>query len=254
MQERDRSSGDDPVHQPLIGADAGKFARGCRLALPLIAASLVAATLAGCGAVNVKPESQLPKALVQPLNARVGLVLDEALRNYTHEETRASSDWKVELGPPHEKMLRQVFGASFTDLVVFNSLDEARAASGLQGLIEPHIEQYSFATANETSGAYWAVTIRYRIGVYTPQGEATDSLVLTGYGSVAGSGKSGPALGNATRAAMRDAAAKILVQLPRQPLAQKMAAGEVLLPGNPTAMADPIETVPIESGTETPAG
>lgn len=231
------------MHQPLR-----------RKQVPLLATLGVAACLAACGAVNVKPDAQLPKALVQPLNAHVGLVLDEALRHYTHEETRSSSDWKVELGPPHEKMLRHVFGASFTDLQVFNSLDEARAAPGLQGLIEPHIEQYSFATANETSGSYWAVTIRYRIGVFTPQGEAADSLVLTGYGSVAGSGSSGPALGNATRAAMRDAAAKILVQLPRQPLAQKMAAGEVLRPGNLTAIADPIETVPIESGTETPTG
>ena len=229
------------MHQPLRSAAAWLVA-------------LAAASLAACGAVDVKPEAQLPKALVQPLDSHVGLVLDQELRHYLHEETRASSDWKVDLGPPHEKMLRHVFGASFTDVQVFNSLEEARAAQGLQGLFEPRIEQYSFATASETSGEYWAVTIRYRIAVFTPQGEPADSLVLTGYGSVGGASKSAAALGNATRAAMRDAAAKILVQMPRQPLAQRMAAGEVLRAGNPTAIADPIETVPIESGAETPAG
>ena len=50
-------------------------------------------------------------------------------------------------------------------------------------MFAPHIEQYSFATARETSGAYWAVTIRYRIGVLSPQGEPVDTLTLTGYGS-----------------------------------------------------------------------
>ncbi|HXR52751.1 MAG TPA: hypothetical protein VN762_11480, partial [Steroidobacteraceae bacterium] len=118
----------------------------------------------------------------------------------------------------------------------------------------PRIEQYSFATADETSGSYWAVTIRYRIAVYSPQGEPADSLTLTGYGSVADAGGAGTALGNATSAAMRDAAAKILVQMPKQPLTARMAAGEVLRPGDATALTEQIEVVPIEAEAETPAG
>jgi hypothetical protein len=219
-----------------------------------VAALLAAAGLTGCGTVNVRPESQLPKPLVQPVEAHVGLVFNDELRHYKHEESRASSDWNVELGPPHEKMLRYVFEASFRDVQVFNSVEEARAATGLQGLFEPRIEQYSFATADETSGSYWAVTIRYRIAVYSPQGEPADSLTLTGYGSVADSGGAGSSLGNATRAAMRDAAAKILVQMPRQPLTARMAAGEMLRPGDATALTEQIEAVPIEVEAETPAG
>jgi len=218
------------------------------------AALLAAGLLAGCGAVNVQPDSQLPKALVQPVTAHVGLILDDELRHFTQQETRSSSDWKVDLGPPHEKMLRYVFESSFSDVHVFNNLEDARAASGLQGLFAPHIEQYSFATAEETSASYWAVTIRYRITVYSPQGEPADSLTLTGYGSVADAGGSGKSLGNATRAAMRDAAAKILVQMPRQPLTARMAAGEMLRPGDATALTEQIEAVPIEAEAETPAG
>ena len=218
------------------------------------AALLAAICLAGCGAVNVLPESQLPKALVQPVEAHVGLVINDELRQYKHQESRASSDWNVELGPPHEKMLRYVFDASFRDVRVFNSLEEAKSATGLQGLFEPRIEQYSFATADETSGAYWAVTIRYRIAVYSPQGEPADSLTLTGYGSAANAGGAGSSLGNATRAAMRDAAAKILVQMPKQPLTARMAAGEALRPGDAAALTEQIEVVPIEAEAETPSG
>jgi hypothetical protein len=209
-------------------------------------ASAALLALGACGAIKVAPEAHLPRALVQPLNARVGLVLDEELRHFKHEETRASSNWQVELGPGHEQWLKSVFNSAFTSVGIFRNLDEARAAGGLQALFQPQIEQYSFATARETSGSYWAVTIRYRIAVFTPQGEPADSLTLTGYGSAPGVGRAGPSLAVATRAAMRDAAAKILVQMPRQPVAAKLAAGETLRAGEGAAVVDPIETVPIE--------
>jgi len=209
--------------------------------------------LAGCGAIKLTPEARLPRALVQPLNAHVGLILDEELRHFRHEETRASSNWQVELGPGHEQWLKSVFNASFSNVSVFHTLDEARAASGLQGLFRPQIEQYSFATARETSGSYWAVTIRYRIAVLTPQGEPADSLSLTGYGSAPGAGRAGQSLAAATQAAIRDAAAKMLVQMPRQPVAAKLAAGETLRAGEGIAVVDPIETVPIEPGPRSAA-
>jgi hypothetical protein len=208
--------------------------------------SLALVLLAACGGVRVAPEGGLPRALIQPMSARVGLVLDDELRLFKHEETRASADWAVDLGPGHERLMKAVFGASFSSLEVFRNFDEARAASGLQGIFSPHIEQYSFATARETGGTYWAVTIRYRIGVFTPQGESADTLTLTGYGSAGDTGRAAPSLVSATRAAMRDAAAKLLVQMPRQPLAAKLIAGEILRAGESTTVVDAIETVPIE--------
>ena len=138
----------------------------------------LAVVLASCGSVKVRPEQQLPRALLQPLDVHVALVLDEELRSYHHEETRGGGDWSVELGPGHEQMFRSVFGASFADLQIYSNLAAARAATGMQALFQPHIEQFSFATARETSGSYWAVTIRYRIGVLSPQGEPVDSLTL----------------------------------------------------------------------------
>lgn len=206
--------------------------------------------LAACNSVRVAPEGGLPRALVQPMKAHVGLVIDDELRRFKHEETRSSADWSVDLGPGHEQLLKAVFAASFASVDVFRNLDEARAATGLQGLFAPQIEQYSFATARETGGVYWAVTIRYRIGVLTPQGEPADSMTLTGYGSAADAGRAAPSLVNATRAAMRDAAAKLLVQMPRQPVAEKLVAGETLRAGEGGVAVDPIETVPIEPVAE----
>jgi hypothetical protein len=215
----------------------------------LLAAALF---LAACGGVQVRPMPGLPEPLLRPMPARVGLVLDADLRNYLHEEKRGNSGWQVQLGPGHEELFRSVMKASFGDVAEFQSAEAARAATGLQTIFRPYIEQFSFATAQETGGQYWAVTLRYRIGISAPGGESIDTLTLTGYGSARG-GRAANALTRATRAAMRDAAAKFLVQMPRQPLAQKLRAGEVLTTEDAAeALVDVIETVPIEVETAAP--
>jgi hypothetical protein len=218
-----------------------------RLRVVCIALLLPVALGACRSTVQVAPEQVLPRALLQPMTARAGLLLDEELRGFHHEETRGGGSWRVQLGAGHDKLFRSIFGASFSGLQVFTTLDAARAAGGLQVIFRPQIEQFSFATARETSGAYWAVTIRYRIAVLGPQGEAVDALSLTGYGSALGAGRSAASLTAATRAAMRDAAAKFLVQMPRQSLAQKLLAGQSLSAADTAAVsAELIEAVPIE--------
>lgn len=212
--------------------------------LPVVALMFA---LAACGGVQLKPEPALPRALLQPLPAHVGLVLTPELRGYRHDETRYGAEWKIDLGPGHVKMMESIFGASFNDLARFDGLDEARAATGLQAIFVPGIEQYSFATARDTSGGHWAVTIRYRIGVLTPDGTPADSFSLTGYGSSRDKGGKGASLTRATIAAMRDASAKFLVQLPRQGLAKELRVGDIVRVADGVALeVDAIEVVPIE--------
>jgi hypothetical protein len=208
--------------------------------------------LAACGGVKVRPDYDLPKPLMQPMTARAGLVLDESLRRYVHEETRAGGNWKIDLGPGHEKLFRSVFGSSFQSLEVFNDLAAARAATGLQAIFEPSIEQYSFVTARETSSSYWAVTLRYRILVLDPAGEQVDALTLNGYGSALGTRGTEGSLIAATHSAMRDAASKFLVQMPRQGLAQKLVAGQPLSSADRAVVrVDIVEAVPIEPEPDT---
>jgi len=216
--------------------------RHAPLRWPLIGLALL---LAGC-AVRLRPVYQIPQPLLQPMDARVGLLLDQTLRSYVHEETRGGGKWKIELGAGQDKLFRSMFGASFQPLQVFEDLEAARAASSLQVIFEPNIEEFSFITASETSG-HWAVTIRYRIGVLDPAGTAVDTFTLTGYGSSVGEHGSEAALTAATRAAMRDAAAKFLVQMPRQALAKKLATGEAVSAADKAVVnVDVVETVPID--------
>jgi hypothetical protein len=113
-------------------------------------------------------------------------------------------------------------------------------------IFQPAIEEFSFVSSRETAG-HWAVTIRYRIGVLDPAGEAVDIFTLTGYGSSIGEHGSEASLTAATGAAMRDAAAKFLVQMPRQALAQKLATGQAVSQADKAVVnVDVVEMVPIE--------
>lgn len=193
--------------------------------------------LSGCGGITLTPSPTLPKALVEPIKARVGIVLTPEQRAFTHRETRVGAEWTVHLGPAQERFARDVFGAMFTDMQEFSTREAAREAPALQAIFEPSIEQFSFATAQETGGNYVAVTIRKRIEVLAPNGDPHDSLTLTGYGtSAAGGVSSGPAIEAAARAAMRDSAAKFLAQFPTLVLAGELATGQPLV-GRPPAEA-----------------
>ena len=224
------------------------------LSIPLAALTLV---LGGCAAVAVRPEGDLPKPLIVPTPAKVAVVVTSEAGNYVHKESRASVDYEAQLGPSHKHIMEEIFRAEFTDAKFFDTVDAARLEPGLLAIFEPRIEQFSFANSRETGGVYTAVTIRYQIYIYAPNGEQVDILTLTGYGS-------GPApkigngeeeLGIAAFAAMRDAAAKFLTQFPTLEVAKPLLVSQSLTPkvkpapGSPEAAAAvaemTIEAVPI---------
>lgn len=204
--------------------------------------------LSGCGGVAITPQTSLPPALIEAVPAKVGLLLTPEQRNFVHTETRNGVVWEVNLGPGKQSVARSMFAAAFREAAEFSDLDSARAATGLQAIFEPKIEQFSFATAQETGGNYVAASIRYRIDVRTPNGERYDSLTLTGYGSSMADGMSsaGP-IEAATRAAKRDAAAKFLTQFASLPLATELAAGTRLeaLPSASAVAAITIDALPV---------
>ncbi len=222
---------------------------------------LLASGFAGCGGVNVATESSVPVPLVDPMPLTVGIYYSEDFSKAAHSEERWGTDWKIDLGPYHVHMADKLFASEFRETVPVADLKSLPANPPYKAIIEPRIEQYSFITPRDTGAKYFAVTIRYRINVYAPSGELADSLTFTGYGSDAsGSGMtSTKPMVQATKAAMRDAAAKFLVQFPEQDVAKKLLAGAPLIEAQPQVAAQggapgadkppadnaQIETVPI---------
>jgi hypothetical protein len=199
---------------------------------PTLISLAALALVAGCSKVIVRPEGDLPKALVVPAPAKVAVVVTPETANYTHKESRASVDYEAQIGPAHKHLVEEIFKAEFTDAKVFDSIDAARLEPGILAIFEPRIEQFSFANAKETGGVYCAVTIRYQIGIYSPDGQQVDMLTLTGYGSgpAAQIGNGEEELAIAGYAAMRDAAAKFLTQFPSLDVAKPLLASQALKP------------------------
>ena len=108
--------------------------------------------LSACGDVSIKPEAVLPKPLIVPIPADVGLIIPADTRKYVDQETRFGIDWKVDLGPGEVRLMQDVFKDLFQHVQEFKDLEAARAARDLKALFETRVDQYSFVTARETEG------------------------------------------------------------------------------------------------------
>jgi hypothetical protein len=214
----------------------------------LVLAALSA--LGACGDVNVSANAEFPKPLVEPLPLKLGVYYSDEFAKYQHAEERWGVEWKVELGQFHVTMTDRLFASAFRDIVKLKAPADGQT-SDVRAVVEPRIEQYSFITPRDTGAKYYAVTIKYRLNIFAPDGRLADSLTFTGYGSAVSSGMTStkPML-LATRKAMRDAAAKFLVQFPEQDVVKKLVAG-LPLTGTAAQSADGVvgsgglETVPI---------
>ncbi len=203
-----------------------------------VALLTLVAMFAGCGPVSVATESAVPVPLVEPMPIVVGIYYSEDFSKAAHSEERWGTDWKVDLGPYHVRMAEKLFASEFRETTRVEDLKSLPADPPYRAIIEPRIEQYSFITPRDTGAKYFAVTIRYRLNVYAPNGVLADSLTFTGYGSNAsgnGMTSTGPMV-LATKAAMRDAAAKFLVQFPEQDVAKKLLAGQPLIEASQVAV------------------
>ena len=201
-----------------------------RLARVALATAAVAA-VAACGDVAVKAEPQLPHPLITQLPLTMGVYYGDNFRTYVHKEDRWGSGYVVDLGAGHVHLADALFKEEFRLAVPVTDLKAAPADAQLAAIVEPRIERYSFLTARDTGGEYFAVTIDYRLNLYNAKGEKLDSFTFVGYGSAPSKGMgSEKPLVAATQAAMRDAAAKFLVQFPQQGTIRKLLAGEPVLP------------------------
>lgn len=195
----------------------------------LTAAGLCALAIAlgGCSAVRVEPVAVIPTALVEPVPATIAIHYPAEFRDYVHKEKRYGTDYEVNLGPVHVSELGRLLRAMFTSVV---EVDDPQRVSQLQPpvrlVLEPHFEDYSFLTPRDMAGDIYAVTIRYRLNVYEPGGERVDGYVFTGFGRVQAGALSGTApLLAATQRAMREAGAKLAVELPDEETIRVLLAG-----------------------------
>jgi len=195
--------------------------------------SLMAALLAACGTVQMEAKPQLPPPLIDQLPSTVAVHYPAEFREFRHAEERYGVKYEFLLGPAHVVKLQRLLEAMFARVVEVDDPAKARAlAPEARLVLEPRFEDYAFLTPQDMAGDYFTVTIRYRLDLYNPAGERVDGYVVTGYGRE----KTGNFSGNtapltaATQRAMRDAGAKVAVELASQDSVRRLLAGEDVRP------------------------
>jgi len=196
-------------------------------------ALLLLAGLSGCGPVRMEARPQLPPPLIDQLPETVAVHYPAEFREFLYREERYGVKYEFLLGPAHVVKLQRLLEAMFAKVVEVDDPAQARAvAPDVRLVLEPRFEDYAFLTPQDMAGDYFTVTIRYRLDLYSPAGERVDGYVFTGYGRE----KSGTLSGNtapltaATQRAMRDAGAKLAVELASQDSVQRLLQGEDVQP------------------------
>ena len=205
-----------------------------RRQLVAAAASGLSATmvlLAGCGPVKLVANTNIPPPLVVKIPIAVALFMPTEFSSYVHKEERWSTKWHVDLGKAQTDGITRLMSAMFERVVPVDSVNAgAQVPGGVAAILEPSIEEYAFVTPRDAGSPFYAVSIKYRVNVYLPDGKLADSWGFTGYGTSPSQGLSSEApLSTATALAMRDAGAKLAVEFREQ------AVMRGLLPESATA-------------------
>ena len=196
-------------------AGDGRSARWLRRA-----PALLCALLAGCGTTEFEAQPVIPPPLITRIPVVVGVYLPAEFRTAVHREEHDGVDYAISIGKAQADGFGRLMDAMF-DRVVPVTASGAGAATDpqIRGVLEPVLEEFSFVTPRDTGTPLYAVSLKYRINAYRPDGTFVDSWSFTGYGTQAGSSVPGQGKGilqKAAAVAMRDAGAKIAVEFREQ--------------------------------------
>jgi hypothetical protein len=225
-----------------------------KLRAPLICglSALALVTVAGCGPIRLIANTNIPTPLVVKMPIAVALFIPKDFSTYVHNEERWSTDWHVDLGKAQSDGITRLMNALFERVVQVESVSagQTHADGGVRAILEPSIEEFAFVTPRDAGSPFFAVSIKYRVNIYLPDGKLADSWGFTGYGTAPAEGlSSAPPLQTATALAMRDAGAKLAVEFREQ------ATVRGLLPEGPTAdtLVKPVPEPSAPANTQQPA-
>jgi hypothetical protein len=189
------------------------------------------ALLAGCGTTEFEARPAIPTPLVEKIPVVIGVYMAPEYREKVYREEREGADVAIALGKGQSEGFMRLMDAMFLRVVPVTSTDAgARTDPEIRGVLEPVLEDVAFVTPTDSGADVYAVSLKYRVNGYKPDGQFTDSWTFTGYGAAAVGNLLGigtDALQKATQLAMRDAGARLATELREQAIVRG------LLPADP---------------------
>jgi hypothetical protein len=221
---------------------------------PVLALASTMLVLSGCGSVSLVASTNIPMPLVAKVPVTVALHVPKEFAAYVHKEERWSTDWNVDLGKAQAEGITRLMTAMFDRVIVVESVNAGAQAGGdVKAILEPSVEEYAFVTPRDAGSPFFAVSIKYRVNVYSPDGRLAESWGFTGYGTSPSSGLSSSSpLATATALALRDAGAKLAVEFREQAIVRGLMPDSSIPIPSDAPPSDPAVT-PAETPAQSPA-
>jgi hypothetical protein len=202
-----------------------------------------AIALAGCGSIELVASTNIPTPLVEKVPVTVALHVPKEFAAYVHKEERWSTDWNIDLGKAQSEGISRLMSAMFERVVLVDSINAGAQLGGdVRAILEPSVEEYAFVTPRDAGSPFFAVSIKYRVNIYSPDGRLAESWGFTGYGTSPSSGlSSSTPLAQATSLALRDAGAKLAVEFREQAIVRGLMPDVGPAEAPPTAGPAPTE-------------
>lgn len=173
------------------------------------------ALLVGC-ATDVKVKGGVPAPLSEQLPFHVQLVLDDAFRSYQYvDDPERGKKVTFAVGEAQTDMFRVIAAGMFRQVT-----ETAVQAPGVGDLIlYPRVEEIQLATPFENKLKVFEVWIRYNLRVFDGSGAPLADWIMTSYGKTPTRFLSSDedALNQAATVALRDAGARLTLELTRVP-------------------------------------
>ncbi|WP_372748597.1 hypothetical protein [Litorivivens sp.] len=184
-----------------------------------ICAIILLTLLAGCSH-QVTLEESFPEPVISKLPATVVLYLPDELRNAVHKQKpEHGGEWTIRFRGANTQLFETVFRGLFQNLTVATDKDEIPEDALV---ITPTMTDFQFSTPGMSKTDFYEVWIKYRLELAQPKNRIVHTWPFTAYGRDEKSGKpASNAMREASRRAMRDAAAAIVLNYPKQKVVKK---------------------------------
>ena len=183
-------------------------------------ASMAALALcAGC-TTTFSADTKFPAPVVETLPLSVGIYYDEEFRTYWHRGTNLQGDkWAVELGPANVAVFDRLFSVMFAEVAGVTEPESwDTPLKRTDAVIAPELESYRVALPGDFDDRRYTVWIEYRVRVLAPDGVVIANWLIDAYGQSMPRGvRHEKSMREATRLAMRDAAATVATEFKHQP-------------------------------------
>lgn len=171
--------------------------------------------LGGC-ATEVVVRGQVPKPLGDQLPVTAALVLDGDFKSYSYrEEGKGKRKVSFGIGQAQADMFRTITKSLFREVI---EVDVVSADKGTLSLY-PKVDEIQLATPFDNQLKVFEVWIRYNLRVFDDEGDLLADWIMTAYGKTPTRflGSDEEALNQAAMVALRDAGARLTLELTRVP-------------------------------------